>query len=149
MPTPLLWAFVIRESAPQSPPVAEAILEIGPSQHAQLLEDAMASGFTLAAGDPPPTTAEVHVHHGLLTELSLVGGHRVWQPAPPAPLSPEWLSAAQTRDSVVVIIVPPGTWPQSLPDTAPADLADVFTTNLQEARTNGLVQHGTARLIAR
>ncbi|MFB7668749.1 hypothetical protein ACFC1R_33320 [Kitasatospora sp. NPDC056138] len=148
-PTPVLWAFVVRESPSQSPPVAEAVVEIGAAQYGQLLEDAMASGFVLAAGEPPPTTAEVHVRAGLLTELSLVGGHRVWEPAPPAPVSPEWLSAARTRTKVVVIVVPPGTWPPVLPGTASADLADAFTANLQEARANGLVQHGTARLVTR
>ncbi|GAA2269271.1 hypothetical protein GCM10010430_63430 [Kitasatospora cystarginea] len=145
----MLWAFVVRESTPGTPPSAEAIVEIGPAQYPQLLEDAMASGFTMAVGEPPLTTAEIHVRDGLLTELSLVGGHRVWEPAPPAPVSPEWVSAAVGRAGVLVILVPPGTWPEDARDLGPVDLAEAFTANLREARADGLVQHGAAQLVLR
>ncbi|MGK4579500.1 hypothetical protein [Kitasatospora sp. HPMI-4] len=148
-PTPVLWAFVIRESSLGGPPTAEAVVEIGSSQYGQLLEDAMASGFTIAIDEPPPTTTEVHVRDGFLTELSMVGGHRLWEPAPPAPVSPEWLSAAEARDSVVIILVPPGTWPETTPGLAPDELAEAFTANLRDARADGMVQHGLARLIVR
>ncbi|GAA0704897.1 hypothetical protein GCM10010193_69900 [Kitasatospora atroaurantiaca] len=141
------WAFVVRESATEVP-FAEAIAEVDPSLHTQLRDDARDSGFTRAAGEPPPASAALHVHAGHLLKLVLVGGLQVWELDPPAPLSPGWLAAARVRDSAVVVIVPPGTWPPDLPDMAPAARVEAFTDRLEKAREAGHVLHATARLLS-
>jgi hypothetical protein len=71
----------------------------------------------------------------------------VWEMAQPARLSPRWLAAASARERVVVVIVPPGTWPSNLPSLAPAARADAFTARLRKALAAGQVLHATARLV--
>lgn len=140
---PMVWALSVREVA-SGPPYAEAIVEVGPELHSWLVEGTMSSGFTLAAGEPPATTAVVEVRGHRLTRLVLVGGREVWEPASLVEVSPTWLSAAEGRAGVVVIVVPPGTWPPGLMDLPPHTRIDVFTRSLEDARTAGLVLHGMA-----
>ncbi|WP_233289314.1 hypothetical protein [Kitasatospora sp. MBT63] len=75
--------FVVREAA-FGPPFAEALLEVGSPLYEDLAEDAVDSGFVVAAGEPPATTAAVHVRGDALVRLTLVGGRRTWEPARPA-----------------------------------------------------------------
>ncbi|WP_354643753.1 hypothetical protein [Kitasatospora camelliae] len=142
----MVWAFVVH-GVPVGPPVAEAVLEVDGSVHAMLAEDAQDSGFTLAAGDPPETTAVVRVRGRAFTRLVLVGDRQVWEPTEPVPVSPAWLAAAEGRGRVVVTVVPPGTWPRVLPDLPPEEREEAFTTGLAEVRAAGLALHGTARVV--
>jgi len=56
----MVWALVVREGA-EGPPFAEAIVEIDPPMHPLFVVDALDSGFTISAGEPPQTTAAVYV----------------------------------------------------------------------------------------
>lgn len=57
--------------------------------------------------------------------------------------SPGWLTAAAGRRAVVVLVVPPGTWPPGLMDLDPAAGAMLLTRSLESARAAGAVLHGT------
>ncbi|MBP0454024.1 hypothetical protein J5Y04_31455 [Kitasatospora sp. RG8] len=142
---PMVWALAVRESAAGAP-FAEVIVEVGPRLHGDLIENVVDSGFVLAAGDPPDTTAVVEMRGDLLARLVLVGGRQVWEPASPVVASSGWLSAAGARGGAVVMVVPPGTWPPGLMNLAPQERIDVFTRRLEEAREVGLVLHGIATL---
>jgi hypothetical protein len=142
----MVWAFVVREAA-EGPPFAEAIVEIDPALHALFVADVLDSGFTIAAGEPPETSAAVHVHGDRLTRLFLIGDRQVWEPARLVEVSPGWLSAAEARHGIVLIVVPPGTWPTGLVEMTPEVRDDIFRTCLAEARDAGLALCGTARLV--
>lgn len=145
IPAPVRWVFVVREAA-FGPPFAEALMEVGSPLYEQLAGDAVDSGFVVAAGEPPATTAEVHVGDGALVRLVLVGGRRTWEPAVPAVLSTRWLSAAEGRGGVVVVMAPPATLPASDPDAAADSRRAAFTAALAEARATGRLLHGMAVL---
>ncbi|GAA1259162.1 hypothetical protein GCM10009665_56600 [Kitasatospora nipponensis] len=150
-PVAVLWAFVVRE-APQGPPIAEMFVEIEERRYAELLEDALVSGFALATGEPPPTSAAVLVREGRLAELALAGGHRGWATAQPPSLSGEWLAAAADRRLVVVVLLPPGTMARAAeppaPDHAASGVAaDAFMSAVEAARSVGRLFHGTARVV--
>ncbi|MFF1909522.1 hypothetical protein [Kitasatospora sp. NPDC058218] len=140
---PMVWALAVRETA-DGPPFAEVIVEVGPALHGELVENLVDSGFTLAAGEPPDTTAVVEVRGPLLARLVLVGGRQVWEPASPVEASAGWVSAAEDRGRVIVLVVPPGTWPPGLMSLAPQGRIELFTRSLEEARAAGRVLHGTA-----
>ncbi|WP_395297955.1 hypothetical protein ACF9IK_34240 [Kitasatospora hibisci] len=144
---PMVWALAVRE-ATDGLPFAEVIVEVGPRLHGELLENVVDSGFLLAAGDPPETTAVVEVRGPLLARLVLVGGRQIWEPASPVVASPGWLAAAGERQAVAVIVVPPGTWPPGLMSLPPQERIDAFTRSLEEAREDGQALHGAARLDA-
>ncbi|MFJ8622054.1 hypothetical protein ACIRD3_04335 [Kitasatospora sp. NPDC093550] len=135
--------MTVQEPA-QGPPLAELIVEVGPDLHGALVEGAVDSGFTLAAGEPPATTATVAVGDGRVERLELVGGRELWEPDSRIEVSPGWLAAAEARGTAVVIIVPPGTWPPGLLELEPAARLDVFTRRLEEETAAGRVLHGTA-----
>ncbi|GAA0703088.1 hypothetical protein GCM10010193_67410 [Kitasatospora atroaurantiaca] len=137
----MVWALVVREEDEGSP-FAEAIVEVGPALFDSLIEDATDSGFALAAGEPPDTTASLQVRDDQLLRMLFVGGRLVWEPTSPVQVSPSWLSAARARQGVVVVIVPPGTWPPGLMDMPPQDRSTAFTDSLQAARAAGLAMHG-------
>ncbi|MEE1783501.1 hypothetical protein PUR71_11365 [Streptomyces sp. SP17BM10] len=143
--TPVVWALAVREAA-DGPPLAEVVVEVGAGLHADLLANAVESGFVLAAGEPPATSGVVEVGGGRLERLVLVGGREVWEPDEVVAASPTWLAVAAGRGAAVVVLVPPGTWPPGLMDLDPEDRVDVFTQRLEEARTEGRVLHGLASL---
>ncbi|MFI6849516.1 hypothetical protein ACIBJD_33725 [Kitasatospora sp. NPDC050467] len=93
---PMVWALAVRESAAGAP-FAEVIVEVGPRLHGDLIENVVGSGFVLAAGEPPDTTAAVEMRGDRLARLVLVGGRQVWEPASPVVASAGWLSAAEAR----------------------------------------------------
>lgn len=137
----MVWALAVREAA-DGPPLAEVVVEVGPGLHADLLANAVESGFVLAAGEPPATSGIVEIGGGRLERLALVGGREVWEPDEVVAASPAWLAAAVGRGVAVVVLVPPGTWPPGLMDLDPEDRLDAFTLRLEEARTEGRVLHG-------
>lgn len=141
----MVWAFVVRTAA-FGPPFAEAVVEVGERLHGDLMADALDSGFVLAAGEPPRTTGTVEVGAGVLERLVLVGGRQVWEPSGAVGVSPGWRAAAEERGGVVVILVPPGTWPPGLMGLAPEERERAFTEALEEARTAGRVLHGLVAL---
>ncbi|MER8185852.1 hypothetical protein [Kitasatospora sp. NPDC094015] len=145
VPAPVRWVFVVREAA-FGPPFAEALLEVGPPLYEQLAGDAVDSGFVLAAGEPPATTAEVRLRAGALVGLVLVGGRRTWEPAEPAVLSPGWLAAADARGGVVMVLAPPATLPPTDPRASAETLKAAFSTALEAARERGRLLHGMAAL---
>ncbi|TQF01117.1 hypothetical protein E6W39_01275 [Kitasatospora acidiphila] len=151
-PVAVLWAFVVRE-ATQGSPFAQAFVEIEERRYGELLDDALSSGFELAGGDPPSTSAAVLVREEQLVELALAGGHRGWTTAEPPLLSADWLAAAASRQLVVVVLLPPGTMAQATGAPMPADPApgigaDAFMGAVDRARSAGRVFHGIARLMA-
>ncbi|GAA2741993.1 hypothetical protein [Kitasatospora cinereorecta] len=147
---PMVWAFVVRDEGEDA--VAEAVVEVDASSHAALLEDAYDSGFTVAAGNPPVTTAVAHVEVDPFGEARLtylvLGARQVWMPVPAASVPPRWLAAARTVGRVAVLIVPPDTWPRDLPDREPEVRTAVFVAGLAQARASGLAMHGSALLFA-
>ncbi|MQS16432.1 hypothetical protein F7Q99_30620 [Streptomyces kaniharaensis] len=142
---PVVWALSVREAA-EGQPVAELIVEVGARFHSDLLANAVDSGFVVAAGEPPATSGVVEVGGGRLERLVLVGGLQVWEPGSRVDVSPGWLAAAEGRGAVVVILVPPGTWPPGLIELAPQDPLDVFTQHLEHETAAGRVLHGMASL---
>ncbi|MER7708078.1 hypothetical protein ABTX81_34970 [Kitasatospora sp. NPDC097605] len=140
---PMVWALAVRATA-AGPPFAELIVEIGPRLYGEFVESAVDSGFVLAAGEPPATTAVVGLRGDVLSRLVLVGGRQLWEPASEVRASPGWVAAAAGRALVVVLVVPPGTWPPDLMELDPAQGADVLGRSLEAARTSGAVLHGTA-----
>ncbi|MFG3053453.1 hypothetical protein ACGFZP_21235 [Kitasatospora sp. NPDC048239] len=138
---PMVWALAVR-STESGPPYAEVIVEVGPRLHGDLLSDLVDSGFTIAAGEPPDTTGVVETSGSRLARLVLVGGRQVWEPASPVEASEGWLAAAEGRGGVIVIVVPPGTWPPGLMELEPQARIDVFTRSLELARAAGRVFHG-------
>ncbi|MFD9123393.1 hypothetical protein [Kitasatospora sp. NPDC059571] len=145
---PMVWALAVRETD-DGGSVAEAIVEVGEDWHGELVVDAVDSGFALAVGEPPATTAVVEVRDGSFERLVLVGGRQVWEPQPSVEASGTWLAAAADRQGVLVIVVPPGTWPPGLMALEPLQQAEAFGRRLEEARLRGLVLQGTAVLDAR
>ncbi|MEU6236589.1 hypothetical protein [Kitasatospora sp. NPDC047058] len=137
---PMVWAFAVREVA--GGPLAEAIVEVGARLHGELVVDAVDSGFVLAAGEPPATTGVVELGGRRFERLVLVGGRQVWEPASGVAVSPGWLSAAEGRGGVAVIVVPPGTWPPGLMGLEPQEQIAAFTRSLEAARIAGLLLHG-------
>ncbi|MDH6144341.1 MULTISPECIES: hypothetical protein [Kitasatospora] len=151
-PDAVLWAFVVRE-ATQGSPFAEAFVEIDERRYGELIDDALISGFELAVGDPPSTSAALLVREERLVELALAGGHRGWAMAEPPLLSADWLVAAAGRQLVVVVLLPPGTMAQAAEasmraDPAPAIGADAFMGAVDRARSAARLFHGIARLVA-
>ncbi|WP_159424744.1 hypothetical protein [Streptomyces sp. TLI_053] len=148
---PVVWAPVVREAA-AGPPFAVLVVEVGRRLHPAFVEAAPASGFAPAAGEPPDTDAVVETCEGVPVRLRLAGGE-VWEPVSEVPVSAGWLSAAAGRQTVVVIVVPPGTWPTDFTDPDP-DLADpgsgraarALARSPEAARAAGPVLHGTATL---
>ncbi|MGW2248580.1 hypothetical protein ACWCXH_00035 [Kitasatospora sp. NPDC001660] len=142
---PVVWALAVREVA-DGPPLAEVVVEVGVGLHADLMANAVDSGFVLAAGEPPATSGAVEVGGGRMERLVLVGGREVWEPDALVAASPTWLAAAEGRGAAVVILVPPGTWPPGLMELEPQARLDVFTRRLEQARAEGRVLHGLASL---
>ncbi|MFF7586137.1 hypothetical protein ACFZCK_01445 [Kitasatospora purpeofusca] len=140
---PMVWALAVR-AVELGPPFAELIVEIGPALFAAFVDNAVDSGFVLAAGEPPATTAVVELAGNALVRLVMVGGRQAWEPASDVLASPGWLTAAAGRRAVVVLVVPPGTWPPGLMDLDPAAGAALLTRSLESARAAGAVLHGTA-----
>ncbi|MFJ9846260.1 hypothetical protein ACIRYZ_38640 [Kitasatospora sp. NPDC101155] len=138
----MVWALVVREAA-QGPPFAELIVEVGADLYTDLVEAALDSGFTLAAGAPPDTSGAVEVGEGRVKRLVLVGGRQMWEPDTRVETSPGWLAAAQGRSAAVVILVPPDTWPPGLIELAPEVRLDVFTRRFEQEQRAGRVLHGT------
>ncbi|MGW3042719.1 hypothetical protein ACWC9T_22365 [Kitasatospora sp. NPDC001159] len=138
----MVWALAVHEAA-QGPPFAELIMEVGADLYTDLVEAAVDSGFTLAAGEPPDTSGAVEVGDGRLKRLVLVGGRQTWEPDTRVEASPGWLAAAEGRGAVVVILVPPDTWPPGLIELEPTVRLDVFTRRFEEELTAGRVLHGT------
>ncbi|MGF1426618.1 hypothetical protein [Kitasatospora sp. LaBMicrA B282] len=138
-------AFAVR--VPRTGPAfAELVLEVGARQHADLVPDLLDSGFETAIGTPPATTASVQVVDGRVAEVVLLGGRRLLA-FTSFGASARWLAAARGRAAVVVIVVPPGTWPPATgPD--PSQAAQV-TAACEAARAAGRVLHGVARLTER
>ncbi|MFF2147004.1 hypothetical protein [Kitasatospora sp. NPDC058190] len=128
--------------------MAEAIVEFATDWYPVFVADALDSGLALAAGQPPPTTAVVYLQGSQLTKLVLVGGREVWEPSSPVEITAGWLSAAEARGAIVLIVVPPGTWPTDLLELPPHVRDDVFTAALEDAYEAGQVLHGSARLTA-
>lgn len=143
----MVWAFAVREAAGAL--FAEAIVEVGARLHGELVADAVDSGFLLAAGEPPATTGVVEVGGQRFERLVLVGGRQVWEPASGVAVSPGWLSAAERRGGVVVIVVPPGTWPAGLMGLEPEERVAAFTRSLDAARAAGLLLHGMVGIESR
>ncbi|MEW1910158.1 hypothetical protein AB0442_17155 [Kitasatospora sp. NPDC085895] len=143
---PMVWALAVREG-PDGRSAAEAIVEVGQDWYGELVADAMDSGFVLAAGDPPATTGVVEVREGWFERLVMVGGRGVWEPHPPVQASPVWLAAAAEPPGVLVLVVPPGTWPPGLMGLDPMQQAEAFGRSLEAARVRGLVLHGTAAVV--
>ncbi|MFB6892048.1 hypothetical protein ACFCX4_22375 [Kitasatospora sp. NPDC056327] len=140
---PMVWALAVRLVA-LGPPLAELIVEIAPRLYGDFAENALDSGFVLAAGDPPATTAVVGVRDSALTRLVLVGGRQSWEPGSEVRASPGWLAAADGRNAVAVLLVPPGTWPPDLMDLDPVEGTEALTRSLESARVTGAVLHGLA-----
>ncbi|MEV7597215.1 hypothetical protein AB0O91_07450 [Kitasatospora sp. NPDC089797] len=141
---PVVWAMAVREAA-QGPPVAELIVEVGESLHAELVEAAVDSGFTVAAGEAPPTTGMIEVADGRVVRLVLVGGREGWEPGSRVEVSARWLATAGLRGGAVVVVVPP--WDRSAgPGTADGpDLGagvEAFARWVEEQRVAGRVLHG-------
>jgi hypothetical protein len=144
-PTPMKIAFALRESGSEIP-FAEAVVEVDPGSHPDLLDQVLDSGFAAATGEPPPTSAEVHVRSGRFTSLRMVGERQVWEMDPPAPVATAWTDAAAHHGAAILSIVSPGTWPTDLA-LPPAELAAQFAQRLEQARQSGHMLHGTARVI--
>ncbi|PBC70550.1 hypothetical protein BX265_5093 [Streptomyces sp. TLI_235] len=142
----MVWALAVREG-PEGRSAAEAIVEVGEDWYGELVQDALDSGFMLAAGNPPTTTGVVEVREGWFERLVLVGGRGVWEPHPPVAASPVWTSAAAEPTGVLVLVVPPGTWPPGLMGLDPLEQAEAFGRSLEAARLQGLVLHGTAAVV--
>lgn len=139
-------AFALREAA-EGVPFAEAVVEVDADSYPVLLSQAQESGFVLATGEPPMTTAEVQVRSGLFTSLSMVGERQVWEMAPPAPVASAWTDAASLHGAAVVSILAPGTWPTDLADLSPEEAAARFSRRLDKARETGRMLHGAARVV--
>ncbi|WP_030234867.1 hypothetical protein [Streptomyces sp. NRRL S-350] len=139
---PMVWALAVRE-AEQGPPVAELIVEVGAELHTELVEAAVDSGFTVAAGEPPQTTGTIEVTDDRVARLTLVGGRQRWEPGSRVEATPGWLAAAEARGIAVVVILPPQTWPPGLVELATGARLDAFTRSLERERTAGRVLHGT------
>ncbi|MFD0526622.1 hypothetical protein ACFQ1I_04120 [Kitasatospora arboriphila] len=142
---PTVWALTVQEQE-IGPPVAEAFIEVGRRWHAELLTHALESGFLLAAGDAPQSTAVVVMNGPLVDRLLFVGGRQSWEPVPKPAASPEWRTAARERGEVLVVVVPPGTCLTGGADGDPQDEADGLTRGLAAAGGEGVVLHGTAAL---
>ncbi|MFF2353421.1 hypothetical protein ACFVVL_26990 [Kitasatospora sp. NPDC058115] len=140
---PMVWALAVRATE-AGPPFAELIVEIGPRLYGEFVESAVDSGFVLAAGEPPATTAVIGLRGAVLSRLVLVGGRQLWEPASEVRASPGWVAAAEGRGAVVVLVVPPGTWPPDLMDLDAERGAEALGRSLEAARTSGAVLHGTA-----
>ncbi|MEU6239509.1 hypothetical protein ABZ885_41955, partial [Kitasatospora sp. NPDC047058] len=67
----MLWALEVR-TAWLGPPFAELIVEVGAELHDRLTVDAVESGFVLAVGEPPATSAVLEVAGRRLARLVLV-----------------------------------------------------------------------------
>ncbi|MFJ9446254.1 hypothetical protein ACIRRH_31005 [Kitasatospora sp. NPDC101235] len=139
---PMVWALVVREAA-QGPPFAELIVEVGADLYPELVEAAVDSGFTLAAGEPPDTSGVVEVGDGRVKRLTLVGGRQLWEPDTHVEVSPGWLAAAGGRGAAVVILVRPGTWPPGLIELGPEERLEAFTRRFEQEQRAGRILHGT------
>ncbi|MEU9047349.1 MULTISPECIES: hypothetical protein [unclassified Kitasatospora] len=91
------WCGHCVQGPAQGPPLAELIVEVGPALHGALVEGAVGSGFTLAAGEPPDTTATIAVGAGRVQRLELVGGRDLWEPDSRIDVSPDWRASAVSR----------------------------------------------------
>lgn len=145
-------AFALREFAfgdaeDRTPPVAEALLEAAAEDYPLLLDHAVESGFGLCLGEPPATTAQIHVHEGSFVALTLVGDRHAWGLPVPTELTPSWLTAAKVYGMVVVEILPPGTWPTCERGCSANERVRRFNAQLRFATENAAVLHGAAALV--
>ncbi|MCU7826827.1 hypothetical protein [Kitasatospora sp. DSM 101779] len=145
---PTVWALTVQEQ-PIGPPLAEAFIEVGRRWHGELLTHALESGFLLAAGEAPQSTAMVVMRGPLVERLLFVGGRQSWEPVPKPAASPEWRTAARERGEVLVVVVPPGTClvdEDDPDDEDPQNEATGLVRSIGEACDDGVVLHGTAAL---
>ncbi|MGW2376989.1 MULTISPECIES: hypothetical protein [Kitasatospora] len=138
---PVVWALAVRQAA-QGPPVAELIVEVGANLHADLVEAAVDSGFTVAAGEPPATTGLIEVADGRVERLVLIGGRQGWEPGSRVEVSPRWLAAAEGRGEAVVVVVPPQDRPVGPGEEDLGARVETFTRWVEEQRLAGRVLHG-------
>ncbi|SOB80751.1 hypothetical protein [Streptomyces sp. 1331.2] len=142
---PIQWASALREAA-EGAPFAELIVEVGTEFHPVLAEAVVDSGFGPSSEWPPDTSAAVEVADGLVRSLRFSDGRGGWEPHWRAEVTPDWLAAAEARSAVVVVLVPPGTWPPGLAQLEPGVRREEFARGLAEARSGGRVLHGMASL---
>ncbi|RKT09309.1 hypothetical protein BX285_6395 [Streptomyces sp. 1114.5] len=138
----MVWALAVHQ-VDQGRSFAELIVEVGSDLYPDLMEAALDSGFTLAAGEPPDTSGAVEVGEGRVKRLALVGGRQTWEPDTRVEASPGWLAAAEGRGTAVLILVPPDTWPPDLLELEPEERLDVFTRRFERELRAGRVLHGT------
>ncbi|PBC75566.1 hypothetical protein BX265_0234 [Streptomyces sp. TLI_235] len=139
----MLWALVVREIDDDGV-VAEIVVEVDEGHYGSLAVDAWESGFVVAPGGTPTTTAVVQVRGGRFERLVLVGGREAWEPKPAMEAPPAWLSAAAEAGGVLVTVMLPGTWPPDLAGLTPDRQAEAFEDRLEEARATGTVLQGIA-----
>ncbi|GAA2740220.1 MULTISPECIES: hypothetical protein [Kitasatospora] len=139
--------MVVHDETEEEPLFAEAIVEFDSERYPEFVADAMDSGLVLALGDPPATTAVVHVRGHRLTRLVLIGGRQVWEPTSPVELTDRWLEAAVADGEILLTVVPPGTWPAGMLELPPDARDRLFAAALQDAHESGLTLHGTVRLV--
>ncbi|MFJ8437265.1 hypothetical protein ACIQ9P_38835 [Kitasatospora sp. NPDC094019] len=129
-PGSTLWAPVVRAAEP-GPAFAVLVVEADGRTHGDLAAVALAGGFAPAVGEPPLTDAVVEIRDGAPVRLRLAGGRTLREPAHEVRVPPGWAAAAAGRQSVLVLVVPPGTL---IPDPAALD----------PDGTAGPALHGTA-----
>jgi hypothetical protein len=141
-----MWALGVLEP-PGGLPYAQLIVEVGAEVHASLVEAAGESGFVPITGEFPEADAAVEVVDGLVERLLLAGGRCGWEPGERAEVTPGWLAAAERRGTVLINLVPPGTWSRSLLDLEPEERRAAFALALDRARVGDGVLHGLAALV--
>ncbi|MEU1824203.1 hypothetical protein ABZ502_17470 [Streptomyces abikoensis] len=130
--------------------VAEVVHQPDTDAYSDLVRDALTSGFAWGSGAMPVVTAAVHVVGGCFHALTLTGTTTVVVPAEPVPLSSAWLKAALDSLEAVVMVVPPGTFDEEMPEQA--DRTDdpgactAHRTKLNAVRTGGRLLWAAARI---
>lgn len=148
----LHMAFALREYAPgtpsdTTPPLAETLVEATAEHYPVLVDQAYESGFELCLGAPPASTAQVHIHDTLFTALTLIGDRHVLALPEPTELTRRWIDSAHAHGTVVIGILPPGTWPVCEPDCSERERLRLFNAQLRYATENAAILHGAALLI--
>ncbi|MGK5543342.1 hypothetical protein ACSNOH_01135 [Streptomyces sp. URMC 127] len=130
--------------------VAEVVHQPGPDTYSDLVRDALAAGFAWGREAMPVVTTAVHVAGGCFHALTLTGPGTLVAPEEPVPLSSAWLKAALDTLEAVVIVVPPGTFDDDMPEQADRtdhpDACAAHRTSLNAVRTGGRLLWAAARL---